>query len=87
MRNVAERQNGNDDIDLFQLVRLIGGQKALVVIVTITVTLCALAYAMLSTPIYEARVVVRTPTQDDISQINIGRGEGTGLGLLSVKDV
>lgn len=87
MRNVAERQNGNEDIDLFQLVRLIGEQKALVAIVTIAVTLCALAYAMLSTPFYEARTVVRTPTQDDISQVNIGRGDGTGLGLLSAKDV
>ncbi|AYG43994.1 hypothetical protein DV532_06610 [Pseudomonas sp. Leaf58] len=87
MRNVAERPNGNEDIDFSQLVRLIGQQKALVALVTIAVTLCAVAYAMLSTPFYEARVAVRTPTQDDISQVNIGRGEGTGLQLLSAKDV
>ena len=87
MRNVPERPYGNEDLDLTQLISVITARKTLVAVVTIAVTLCALAYAMLSTPIYEARVVVRTPTQDDISPVNIGRGEGTGLARLSAKDV
>jgi len=87
MRNPPERLSGNDDVELFQLIGSLWQQKLLIAAVTAIVALVALAYAMLSTPIYQARVAVQPPSQDDISQVNIGRGEGTWLGKLSVKEV
>lgn len=87
MRNLPERLSSNEDVDLFQLVGWLWAQKMLIAAVTVIVALGALAYALLSTPVYQAKVAVQPPSQDDISQVNIGRGEGTGLGKLSVKDV
>ncbi|MFK3818831.1 Wzz/FepE/Etk N-terminal domain-containing protein [Pseudomonas sp. NPDC089407] len=87
MRNLPERLSSNEDVDLFQLIGWLWAQRLLIAVVTAIVALAALAYALLSTPVYQARVVVQPPSQDDISQVNIGRGEGAGLGRLSVKDV
>lgn len=87
MRNVPERLNNNDDVGLGQLISWMWTQKLLIGAVTAVVTLCAIAYALLTTPIYEAKIVVQAPTQDDISLVNVGRGEGSGLPNLSVKDV
>ncbi|ATP43796.1 hypothetical protein CR511_06830 [Pseudomonas putida] len=87
MRNQPERLSSNEDVDLFQLIGWLWAQKILIAAVTVIVALAALAYALLSTPIYQATVAVQPPSQDDIAQVNIGRGEGTGLGRLSVKDV
>lgn len=42
---------------------------------------------MLASPVYEARLYIRPPTQNEIAQLNFGRGEGTGLAPLNAKDV
>lgn len=87
MRSERERLSGDDEIDLFELIAGIWKQKVLVVVTAGIVTAAAVAYAFLAKPVYEARVFVQPPSQNDIAQLNFGRGGSTGLSMLSVKDV
>lgn len=87
MRNERERLSGSDEIDLVELVQGIWRQKLWVVMVAIPVIALGLAYVMLVSPVYEAKLYIRPPTQNEIAQLNFGRGEGTGLAPLSAKDV
>ncbi|MGE8399819.1 MAG: Wzz/FepE/Etk N-terminal domain-containing protein, partial [Burkholderiales bacterium] len=59
MRNQPERLSSNEDVDLFQLIGWLWAQKILIAAVTVIVALAALAYALLSTPIYQATVAVQ----------------------------
>ncbi|MBM3106690.1 LPS O-antigen chain length determinant protein WzzB [Pseudomonas sp. V1] len=86
MRNEPERR-GDDEIDLFELLGGLWKQKLLIILTAAIVTGGAVAYALLATPIYEAKVVVQPPSQSNISQLNYGRGGDSGLAMLSVKDV
>lgn len=86
MRNEPERR-GDDEIDLFELLGGLWKQKLLIILTAAIVTGGAGAYALLATPIYEAKVVVQPPSQSNISQLNYGRGGDSGLAMLSVKDV
>lgn len=87
MRNEPERRVGDDEIDLFELLGGLWRQKLLIILTAVVVTGGAVAYALLATPIYEAKVVVQPPSQSTISQLNYGRGGDSGLAMLSVKDV
>jgi len=87
MRNERERLSGSDEIDLVELVRGVWRQKLWMALVAVPVIGVALAYVMLAAPVYEAKLYIRPPTQNDIAQLNFGRGEGTGLTPLSAKDV
>ncbi|MDD1976837.1 LPS O-antigen chain length determinant protein WzzB [Pseudomonas tussilaginis] len=87
MRNESERRSGDDEIDLFELLGVLWRQKLLIILTAAIVTGGAVAYALLATPIYEAKVVVQPPSQSNISQLNYGRGGDSGLAVLSVKDV
>ncbi len=87
MRNERERLSGDEEIDLFELIGGIWKHKVLVVATFVVVTIAAVAYAFLKTPIYEAKVFVQPPSQNDIAQLNFGRGGDSGLTMLSVRDV
>ena len=87
MRNERERLRGSDEIDLVELVQGIWRQKLWVVLVAAPVIGLALAYVIQAAPVYEAKLYTRPPTQNDIAQLNFGRGEGSGLAPLSTKDV
>lgn len=87
MRSERERLSSDDEIDLFELVAEVWRQKLLVVLVTVVVTGGAVAYALLAKPTYEAKVFVLPPTQNDIAQLNYGRGGQSDLAMLSIKDV
>lgn len=84
MENNRER---NDELDLVELFRGLWREKLLIVVIVTIVTLASVAYALLATPIYQARIFIQPPTQKDIAYLNYGRGGDTGLALLSVKDV
>ncbi|MDF9617290.1 Wzz/FepE/Etk N-terminal domain-containing protein [Pseudomonas entomophila] len=86
MRNEPERLSG-DEIDLYEIFERLWRQKLLIVATTVVFAGAALAYALLATPIYEAKIIVQPPTQNDIAQLNYGRGGSSGLSMLSVKDV
>lgn len=87
MRNERERLSGGDEIDLVELVQGIWRQRVWMALVAIPVIGVGLAYVMLAAPVYEAKLYIRPPTQNEIAQLNFGRGEGTGLPALSAKDV
>ena len=87
MRNESERLNDSGEVDLVELMQGVWRQKLWIVLVTLPVIVLALAYVMLASPVYEAKLYIRSPTQNEIAQINYGRGPDTGLTPLSVKDV
>lgn len=87
MRNERERLSGDEEIDLFELIGGIWKHKVLVMASAAVVAVAAVAYAFLATPIYEAKVFVQPPSQNDIAQLNFGRGGDSGLAMMSVKDV
>lgn len=87
MSNDRERAIRDDEIDLIELIRGLWQQKLLIIFSTLVVSGIAVAYALLSKPIYEVRVFVQPPSQNDIAHLNYGRGGDSGLSMLSVKDV
>ena len=87
MRNERERPSGSDEIDLIELVQGVWRQKIWVGLVAVPVIALGLAYVMLVSPVYEAKLYIQPPSQSEIAQLNYGRGEGTGLAPLSPKDV
>ncbi|MEN5035216.1 Wzz/FepE/Etk N-terminal domain-containing protein [Pseudomonas sp. TWI929] len=87
MRNERERQEGKSVVDLVELIGELWKQKWVVVFTTVMATLVGVIYALLATPLYEAKVFVQSPAQKDIAQLNYGRGGESGLPMLSVKTV
>ncbi|MEF9898225.1 MAG: Wzz/FepE/Etk N-terminal domain-containing protein [Pseudomonas sp.] len=86
MRNEPERR-GDDEIDLFELVQGVWRQKIWVAIIALPIIILGVAYASLASPVYEAKLYVQPPSQNDVAQLNYGRGGDSGLGLFSIKDV
>lgn len=87
MRNEHERLRSDGEIDLFELIGGVARQKILIVVTCLIVTGIAAAYALTATPIYESKVFVQPPTQNDITRLNYGRGERSELPVYTVKDV
>ncbi|WP_278929482.1 LPS O-antigen chain length determinant protein WzzB [Pseudomonas qingdaonensis] len=87
MSNHRERVVRDDEIDLIELIRGLWQQKLLIILTTLVVGGAAVAYALLATPVYEAKVFVQPPSQNDIAHLNYGRGGDSELGMLTVKDV
>lgn len=87
MTNDRERAIKDDEIDLLELIRVLWQQKLLIILATFVIGGGALTYAQLATPIYEAKVFVQPPSQNDVVHLNYGRGGNTDLPVLEVKDV
>lgn len=87
MRNDRERSSGSDEVDLVELARGVGRQKLWVAVIAAPIIALGLVYVMLAPPVYEAKLFVQPPSQSDISQLNLGRGAGSGLPSYNVKDV
>lgn len=87
MRTERERLNDSDEIDLIELVQGVWQQKLWLGLVAAPVIALGVAYVMLVSPVYEAKLYIQPPSQNEIAQLNFGRGEGTGLAPLSTKDV
>lgn len=62
-----------DEIDLVELVKALWSQKLIIIAVTAAGLVMSLAYALLSTPVYEARATVLPPLLSDIAPYNAGR--------------
>jgi len=86
MDNYNDAQ-GSNEIDLMELARGVWLQKWLIFGVTLLVIMGAATYALLSKPVYEARLFVMPPTQNGIAELNYSRGKSTELDLYSIKDV
>jgi len=57
------------EIDLFELIESLWREKVLIVAITAVITLIGLGYAMLTPPIYEARVKILPPSISDIAEL------------------
>lgn len=86
MRSERERLSGSDEIDLVEVVQGVWRQKLWVVLIALPVIALGLGYVMLVSPVYEAKLYVQPPSQNEIAQLNYGRGGDTGLPPLSAKD-
>ncbi|CAN1599898.1 LPS O-antigen chain length determinant protein WzzB [Pseudomonas mediterranea] len=84
--NHIETQSA-DEIDLIALARGLWSQRKMIFAVTLLVTTCAAAYAFLSKPVYESKLFIMPPTQNDIAELNYGRGKNTELDPYSIKYV
>ncbi|ATP49057.1 LPS O-antigen chain length determinant protein WzzB [Pseudomonas sp. ITEM 17296] len=87
MRNEPQRPYRDDEIELVELVQGVWRQKLWAGMVAAPIVAAGFAYALLATPVYEAKLFVEPPTQNDIAQLNFGRGGDSGLSALTVKEV
>lgn len=71
-------QYPDDEIDLYELFQSIWQEKMLVALITAVVTVLALTYAVLATPVYQVQGIVRPATLKDLDELN-----GTGIYNLS----
>jgi chain length determinant protein (polysaccharide antigen chain regulator) len=87
MANSPSTPQPADEIDLFELISVLWAQKLLIVVVTFVCTAGAIAFAVLSKPVYEARVYLQPPTLNGIADFNYGRTRDAELGAYSIRDV
>lgn len=60
----------SDEIDLAELVQSLWRQRVLIAVVTGVVTLAALLYALLATPVYQVQSVLRPAQMRDLDMLN-----------------
>ncbi|SEE39870.1 LPS O-antigen chain length determinant protein WzzB [Pseudomonas kilonensis] len=87
MRDNHTAAYGEDEIDLIALARELWIQKWLILVIALLVTAGAAAYAFLSKPVYEAKLFIMPPTQNEIAELNYGRGKSNELETYSIKHV
>jgi chain length determinant protein (polysaccharide antigen chain regulator) len=75
----------DDEIDLVELAKALWSQKLIIIGVTIAGAAIALAYALLSTPVYEAKATVLPPLLSDIAAYNAGRTEAASPNQAQLK--
>jgi len=83
----SEQYRVSEEVDLGELFSSLWSQKLLIVGVVLAFSFVAALYAFTREPIYQADLSVVAPSHNDIASLNYGRGEGTGLPLVSVSDV
>src|SRR5690242_495504 len=87
MQNSSIESGNTDEIDLHELVTGLCAQARLIVGVTVFSVVLSGAYAFLSKPIYEAKVYLIPPKQNDIANINYGRTKSSELTRYKVQDI
>lgn len=80
------RQSLNE-MDLVDFIKGMWGQRWLIAIVAGLVMLIAIAYASLSSPVYEARAYILPPQQSDLEKFDFGGIKKTKLKHYSAEDV
>ncbi|WP_082061139.1 Wzz/FepE/Etk N-terminal domain-containing protein [Pseudomonas sp. MRSN 12121] len=79
MQNRSAESPNNSDVDFQALVYSFWYHKWLILIIVSLSTLAAALYAFTARPIYEAKIFLLAPTVNDISAINYGRTQDSGL--------
>ncbi|MNJ42094.1 LPS O-antigen chain length determinant protein WzzB [Pseudomonas wadenswilerensis] len=87
MQSRSDRVAREGDIDLFDLAHWLWLKKVLIVSMMLLGGACGVAYAILVTPIYEAKGVVIPPTQNGIAELNYGRTSESGLAPFNISAV
>lgn len=73
MNNLPQTSHSNaadDEIDLFELAQSIWQERILVVIVTAAVTVLALIYALVATPVYQTASILKPAKIKDLDELN-----------------
>lgn len=60
----------DDEIDLFELAQDLWREKVVVLVVGAVVTLLALIYALVATPVYQTSSVLKPAKTKDLDQLN-----------------
>ncbi|MGF6089255.1 LPS O-antigen chain length determinant protein WzzB [Pseudomonas sp. 18173] len=87
MQETSSLPTGTDEIDLKVLVLALWRQRFVIVAIAVVVTILAVLFAFVSKPIYEAKVSIIPPTQNDIANYNYGRTVENELTPYTVKEV
>lgn len=66
----SEHYYYDDEIDLFELAEVIWAKKWLIVVSTFIFALLAGIYAYTASPVYQAEITIKPPTQQDIIEYN-----------------
>ncbi|MDR6605612.1 Wzz/FepE/Etk N-terminal domain-containing protein [Pseudomonas synxantha] len=76
-----------NEIDLKVLAYALWRQRFIIIAITAVVTILAASFTFFSKPIYEAKVFVIPPTQNDIANYNYGRTVENELSPYTIKEV
>lgn len=87
MSQISAASKNSDEIDIVMLIKVLWAQKFMVAGITMLVLMGAAAYAFTAKPLYEARVYMSPPTQNDIADFNYGRALNSDLPPFAVKDI
>ncbi|MDD1013503.1 LPS O-antigen chain length determinant protein WzzB [Pseudomonas rubra] len=87
MRNSAENDFSKVEVDIVALCGAIWAKKYFICSVVVIFFLAALVYLKFSRTIYETKIFVMPPTQNEIADFNYGRTDVTGLKPYSVRQV
>jgi chain length determinant protein (polysaccharide antigen chain regulator) len=87
MQSNSSESFSNAEIDLQALVRSIWQRKWIVLGVVFLSIALAAAYAFTAKPVYEAKLFLIPPTQNDIANFNYGRSNDNDLAPLNIKDI
>ncbi|MFL1515081.1 LPS O-antigen chain length determinant protein WzzB [Pseudomonas prosekii] len=87
MQGDFREENNMGDFEFQKFVRAILRQKFIIIAFVVLGAIAAASYAFVVTPIYEAKAVVISPTQNDIANFNYGRTREAELAPYSIKDV
>ncbi len=77
----------NAEMSLQALIHSIWRRKWLILATAVLSTVLAAAYALTAKPVYEAKLFLIPPTQNDIANFNYGRTRDYDLVPLTIKDV
>lgn len=84
IENNTPQYGRSDQVDLFEFAGDLWQQKWVILGVTLLFCLCALAYVLLATPVYQASVRTIPPSGSDVVPFNVGRSQA-GLTELDVE--
>lgn len=82
-----ERAALSDELDLISVLHSLWLQRYLVIVVAALVMVAAVGYLLVASPVYESRVYLTPPTQNDIANFNYGRTSEAELKPYTVSDV
>lgn len=83
---MAPHRELDDEIDLFELAQSLWQEKVTILVIGFVTTLLAVVYALLATPVFQAKTVVAPPLSFQVQGWNEGR-KAAGLSELSPKDI
>lgn len=73
LNSIRDRLFKNNELNLFEFLRIIWNQKWLASFITLAALFIGVVFIKLSPPVYEAKAIIAPPNLSDISRFNAGR--------------